>query len=56
MALDVQKIHGYEPTFGMRVFTPAVMAMEDEQANARRDPTLLAKAVLMCVSMVPYAT
>ena len=35
MALDVKEIHGYETAFGMRVFTAAVVDMEDEKANGR---------------------
>ncbi len=35
MALDVKEIHGYEPTFGMRLFTAAVVALEDEKVNGR---------------------
>jgi arginine decarboxylase len=35
MALDVKEIHGYEPAFGLRVFTAEVLAQEDAHANGR---------------------
>ncbi len=35
MALDVKEIHGYEPSFGCRVFTPEVVTLEFERANGR---------------------
>lgn len=35
MALDVKEIHGYEPAFGCRVFTPQTVAMEFERVNGR---------------------
>jgi arginine decarboxylase len=39
LALDVKEIHGYEPTFGLRVFTEEVVAIEDERANGRKRVT-----------------
>ncbi len=29
MALDVKEIHGYEPAFGLRVFTATAVAAEE---------------------------
>ena len=39
MALDIKEIHGYEPAFGLRVFTEDIVA-EDEQANGIRQAVL----------------
>jgi arginine decarboxylase len=33
LALDVKEIHGYEPAFGLRVFTPAAVAAEEGRLN-----------------------
>ncbi|WP_442505128.1 aminotransferase class I/II-fold pyridoxal phosphate-dependent enzyme [Novipirellula sp. SH528] len=44
MALDVTEIHGYEPMFGLRVFTEEVVAIEDERANGRKRASHIAKS------------
>jgi arginine decarboxylase len=36
MALDVKEIHGYEPSFGFRVFTPEVVTLEFERKRRRK--------------------
>jgi arginine decarboxylase len=40
LALDVQEIHGYESNFGLRVFTPEAIALEDERVNGRNRVSL----------------
>ncbi len=37
MALDVKEIHGYEPAFGLRVFTATAVAAEENRINGRRN-------------------
>ncbi len=34
-ALDVKEIHGYEPAFGLRVFTPSAVSAEESRINGR---------------------
>jgi len=36
MALDEKEIHGYEPAFGLRVFTAEDLRQEDERTNGQR--------------------
>jgi arginine decarboxylase len=50
MALDVKEIHGYEPTFGCRVFTQLTVAMELERVNRRTPVSPVAKLVSMSAS------
>jgi arginine decarboxylase len=44
MALDVQEIHGYEPSFGLRVFTDEALAIQVEKINGRERTSLLEAA------------
>ena len=41
MALDVKEIHGYEPAFGLRVFTATAVAAEEGRINGQ--PRITAK-------------
>lgn len=43
LALDVKEIHGYEPAFGLRVFTAAAVAAEEGRTNGDRRTGLQAR-------------
>ncbi len=39
LALDVKEIHGYEPAFGLRVFTEAAVAAEEQRLSGQSSET-----------------
>ena len=43
MALDVKEIHGYEPAFGLRVFTASAVNAEESRINGQ--PKLVPKKI-----------